>query len=49
MRSRPQARKARAITSRAIVISSQITAMKARAMAHATMPLWPLAIQVSVR
>ncbi len=33
----------------AIVISSQMTAMKASRMDQATMPLLPLAIQVSVR
>ena len=49
MRSRPQARNARPMTRMAIVISSQMTAMNASRMAQATMPLLPLAIQVSVR
>ena len=49
MRSRPQASHARPTMRMAMVISSQMTAMKASRMAHATMPLLPLAIQVSVR
>ena len=32
-----------------MVISSQMTATKASMIAHATMPLLPLAIQLSVR